>query len=108
MKDYPNREALRKAHDIYRDVMRPFIVRCLKRVQGEKVEDLIRDSLPYEEEERFEEDLQKHNENIEAAIDINHFPHIIRKYWHRNGLLPKNVLQISQIYWNQRRQRTLN
>ena len=99
MKDYPNREALRKAHDIYRDVMRPFIVRCLKRVQGEKVEDLIRDSLPYEEEERFEEDLQKHNENIEAAIDINHFPHIIRKYWHRNRAFSQQFNSNSKVQY---------
>ena len=100
MKDYPNREALRKAHDIYRDAMRPFIVRCLKRVQGEKVEDLIRDSLPYEEEEeRFEEDLQKHNENIEAAIDINHFPHIIRKYWHRNRAFSQQFNSNSKVQY---------
>ena len=75
MTKYPNREALRKAHDIYRDAMRSFIIRCLRKVQGERVEDLIQDALSYEEVE--------HNGNIEAAIDINHFPHIIRKYWHR-------------------------
>ena len=76
MTKYPNREALRKAHDIYRDAMRSFIIRCLRKVRGEQVEDLIRDSLSYEETE--------HNGNIEAAIDIKHFPHIIRKYWHRD------------------------
>ena len=82
MTKYPNRAALYEAHNIYRDAMRLFIVRCLKRVRGERVEDLIRDSLPDPEVEQFESDLQKHNGNIEAAIDIKHFPHIIGKYWH--------------------------
>ena len=42
MTKYPNREALRKAHDIYRDAMREFIFQYLeKRVKGETVNDLI-------------------------------------------------------------------
>jgi len=81
MKDYPNREALRKAHDIYRDVMRPFIVRCLKRIQGATVEELVRDSLDNHRIEQFEQDLQRSNGSIEAAIDISIFPNIIGKYW---------------------------
>ena len=81
MTKYPNREALRKAHDIYRDAMRSFIVRCLKRVQGEKVEDLIQDSLNDWEVEQFKQDLQQYNRKPEASIDIKNFPNIIRKYW---------------------------
>lgn len=84
MMKYLNRAALYEAHNIYRDAMREFIIRCLKKVRGERVEDLIRDSLPYKEVEQFKEDLREHNGNIEAAIDIKHFPYIIRKYWHRN------------------------
>lgn len=99
MKDYPNREALRKAHDIYRDAMRSFIVRCLRKVRGEQVEDLIRDSLPYEEVERFKEDLRKHDRNIEAAIDINHFPHIIRKYWHRDRVFSQQFNSNSKVQY---------
>ena len=82
MKDYPNREALRKAHDIYRDAMRPFIVQCLKRVKGENIEDLIRYSLDDWGREKFEQSLQGSDESIEAAIDIGDFPHIIGKYWY--------------------------
>ena len=81
MTKYPNREALRKAHDIYRDAMRPFIIRCLKRIQGTTIEKLIRDSLDNHEVERFEQDLQRSNGSIEAAIDISNFPNIIRRYW---------------------------
>ena len=88
MTKYPNREALRKAHDIYRDAMRPFIVRCLKRVLGEKVEDLILDFLDDLRVEQFERDLQQNSGSIEttvqATIDIKDFPHIIKKYWHRD------------------------
>ncbi|MDE0425985.1 MAG: hypothetical protein OXN25_14100 [Candidatus Poribacteria bacterium] len=84
MTKYPNREALRKAHDIYRDAMRPFIVRCLNRIQGAKVEDLIRDSLDDWGEEQFERDLQRYNGNLESLIDIRNFPNIIGKYWYRD------------------------
>ena len=83
MTKYPNREALRKAHDIYRDAMRKFITRCLKRIQGATVEELVRDSLGNHEIEQFEQNLQQRNGNIEATIDINNFPNIIRRYWKR-------------------------
>lgn len=99
MTKYPNREALRKAHDIYRDAMRPFIIRCLRKVRGEQVEDLIRDSLPYEDVERFKEDLREHNGNIEAAIDINHFPHIIREYWHRDRVFSQQFNSNSKVQY---------
>ena len=99
MTKYPNREALRKAHDIYRDAMRPFIIRCLRKVRGDRVENLIRDSLSNEEGERFEEDLQEHNENIEAAIDIKHFPHIIRKYWHRDRAFSQQFNSNSKVHY---------
>ena len=36
----PNEDALRQAIDIYRDAMRPFIVRQLRRVRGAKVEEV--------------------------------------------------------------------
>ena len=52
MTKYPNREALRKAHDIYRDAMREFICQYLaNRVQDETVEDLIMRALNREEHE---------------------------------------------------------
>lgn len=84
MTKYPNREALRKAHDIYRDAMRQFVVRCLKRVRGERIEDLILNSLDSWEKKQFKQDLQKY-ESPEASIDIDHFPKIIRRYWSRDS-----------------------
>ncbi|MDE0088638.1 MAG: hypothetical protein OXU23_23155 [Candidatus Poribacteria bacterium] len=56
----PNQDALYQALNIYRDAMRPFILRNLKTVRGLSPED------------RFQN---------EADIDIGDFPHLFRKYW---------------------------
>ena len=57
----PNQDALYQALNIYRDAMRPFILRNLKTVQGLAPED------------RFQN---------EADIDFSDFPHLFRRYWH--------------------------
>ena len=57
----PNQDALYQALNIYRDAMRPFILRNLKTVQGLAPED------------RFQN---------EADIDFGDFPHLFRRYWH--------------------------
>ena len=57
----PNQDALYQALNIYRDAMRPFILRNLKTVQ---------DLAP---EDRFQN---------EADIDIGNFPYLFREYWH--------------------------
>ena len=79
MKDRPNRDALSNALDIYRDAMRPFIVRCLKRVQGMRVEDAISESL-YGKRELFLQNLDRSG-NVEDAIDINDFPNLVIRKW---------------------------
>ena len=56
----PNQDALYQALNIYRDAMRPFILRNLKKVHNLAPEDRI--------------------EN-EAAIDIGDFPHLFRRHW---------------------------
>ena len=56
----PNQDALYQALNIYRDAMRPFILRNLKTVHGLAPED------------RFQN---------EADIDIANFPHLLRRYW---------------------------
>lgn len=78
--DRPNRDALNSALDIYRDAMRSFIVRCLKKAQGTQVEDVIRDALNDRQAEQFNQNLRQ-NDNIEAAIDINDFPPLISRNW---------------------------
>ena len=78
--DRPNRDALFNALDIYRDAMRPFIVRCLKRVRGTQVEDAISESLNERQRDQFLQNLDQSG-NVEDAIDINDFPNLISRKW---------------------------
>ena len=57
----PNQDALYQALNIYRDAMRPFILKNLKAVQDLAPED--------------------HFQN-KADIDIGNFPYLFREYWH--------------------------
>ncbi len=77
---YPNRDALREANDLYLDAMRPFVVHYLKRIPGEKVENLIKDVLTNEQSNKFRQILDETND-IESAIDFSYFPLIIRDNW---------------------------
>ncbi|MYA56232.1 DUF4268 domain-containing protein [Candidatus Poribacteria bacterium] len=70
MKDYPNEEALRKAHRIYLDAMREFIHKCLESVPGTTPKELIMMALDCEPRNDFE-----------VEIEINNIPHLIREYW---------------------------
>ena len=76
----PNEDALRQAVDIYRDAMRPFIVRQLKRVRGASVEELIGRGLGDRQADEFYRRLSE-NSDIESAIDLNYFPKVIRDNW---------------------------
>ena len=78
--EYPNRDALRDANDIYLDTMRPFIIHHLKQVQGEKVENLIEDALDPGQADKFWEKLDE-EDDIESAIDFSYFPQIIQRQW---------------------------
>ena len=79
----PNRDALQKALDIYRDAMRPFLVRCLRQVRGMNVEDVINRSLGNRRADEFERALTRSTGNVESAIDINDFPTLVSRNWHR-------------------------
>lgn len=76
----PNRDALRKALDIYYDAIRPFIVRILKSVPGQQAEDLIANALR-RNADRFWQDLHEYDGDLEAAIDTGDIPEIIRGNW---------------------------
>ena len=67
MAKYPNRAALYEAHNIYRDIMRGFVVRCLKKIQGTTPEKELCRILKLEL-----------IDDPKVAIDINDFPRIIR------------------------------
>ena len=80
MTDRPNKRALVDALDIYRDSMRPFIVRHLKRVPGGKVKDLIEAALQDDPYNYFEKNLND-GRSLEDAIDVDDFPRIVKAYW---------------------------
>ncbi len=77
----PNMDALRQAIDIYRDAMRQFIVRQLKRVQGAGVEELIERALRDWQADEFSRRLDE-NDDIESALDFNYFQFVVREHWH--------------------------
>ena len=77
----PNRAVLIEALDVYRDAMRHFIVRVMKRVKGKGIEDAIYDSLSSWRADEFERHLLNNGYNVEGAIDIGDFPHLIRRNW---------------------------
>ena len=77
----PIKKALGDALDIYRDAMRPFVIRNLKRVPGKNLEDAIGAVLRDGQYNRFRENLQD-GRSVEDAIDIGEFPQLIHRYWH--------------------------
>ena len=77
----PNRDALQQALDIFREAMRPFIVRTLKTARGAQVEDLIEDALSHTQAIQFRQNLSKPGYDVQSAIDIGYFPQIVTRNW---------------------------
>ena len=76
----PNRDALDKAIGVYRDAVRPFIVRTLKaNVKGATVEEAIRHALKDRSRGQFDASLKANGGNAAAAIDVNDFPQIVQR-----------------------------
>ena len=67
---YPNRDALREAHDVYLDAMYLFVSKCLDKIQGTTAEELISDALR----------LESHRD-IEEEIEISDIAYLVRTYW---------------------------
>ena len=79
--DRPNKDAINKAIDIYRDAMRPFIVRSLRGIRGQRLEDVIYRSLNPNQQSQFQSNMTRNSGNVEAAIDVGDFPHLISRNW---------------------------
>ena len=75
----PNKEAIIKAAEIFRDAMRPIITRTLRQVRGRTLEDTIRYSLPSRQQDDFSRSLRNYPRDIEGAIDIAMVPLIVSK-----------------------------
>jgi len=79
-RERPNRDALSDALDIYRDAMRPFVIRCLRRIPGRQVEETIAAALNPQQVKQFRRNLQR-TRSVEDAIDINDFPLLVTQNW---------------------------
>ena len=80
MADRPNKKALDEALDLYRDAMRPFIVRHLKKVRGQTVEECVKTALRDFQVSRFEQNIRD-GRAVQSAIDVNDFLPIVHTYW---------------------------
>lgn len=76
----PNKDALIKVIDIYRDAMRPFLVHHLRQVPGKRVEDAIRQALRDNQANQFDQNL-RNGRSIEESIDVNDFPELVKYHW---------------------------
>ena len=85
MDSWPNQEALNRALNIYRTYMRAFIVFHLKKIPGEKVKDVVIDSMnkakQYNRVDEIKRVLRQSDRDIESIIDINDFPHLVNRNW---------------------------
>ena len=79
----PNYQALDDALAIYRDEMRPFIIRNLKRVPGKDVETAIKAALRDASYNQYEANRQS-GLSVDDALDIGDFLPLVRAYW-RDG-----------------------
>ena len=95
----PNRDALQQALDIFRDAMRPFIVRTLKTARGAQVEDLIEDSLSHTQASQFRQNLNRPGYTVEAAIDIGYFPQIVTRNWETFGRRLSQDRSVGDALW---------
>ena len=78
--DRPNYRALNDALSIYRDEMRPFIVRNLKRVPGKDVETAIKMALRDGQYNQYDAN-RKSGIGVDDALDIGDFLPLVRAYW---------------------------
>ena len=76
----PNKNAVTDATDIYRDAMRPFTLRSLKRIRGMNAETAIRAALRDNQLIQFERNLAD-GRAVEDSIDISDIAQIIRRHW---------------------------
>ncbi len=95
MNERPNKKALVDALDIYRDAMRLFIVRRLKRVPGKKAESLVKVALRDDRYNHFEQSMHE-GRSVGEAIDTSDFPRLVKIYWQnvfRDAFKPRSEVR---------------
>ncbi len=82
MPQTPNIAVLNDALTVYRDEMRVFIPKALKRIQGRgNLQTLVSDAMHRDRASQFNRTLLENGGNVGAALDIGDFPDIVRTYW---------------------------
>ena len=76
----PNKEALIRVIDIYRDAMRPFLIHHLRQVPGRRVEEAIKQALRDNQVNQFDQNIRD-GRSVDESIDINDFPELVRIHW---------------------------
>ena len=95
----PNKEALIRVIDIYRDAMRPFLIHHLRQVPGRRVEEAIRQALRGIQVSQFEDNL-RNGRTVEESIDVNDFPELVRVYWRDifSKIFPRDRVVQNRLY----------
>ena len=78
---YPVKAMLSDALDIYADAVRPFAVRCMRRIKGSRVEDAIADALNDRRRPEFLNAVHG-GEDPAGALEIADIPWLVRRRWH--------------------------
>ena len=78
---HPNQNAFQQGIDIYRDAMRDFIFRCMRKKRGVSLEEGIRNSLVDGQLPHFDESLRNNGNDVKAAIDTGFIPLIVGRNW---------------------------
>jgi len=77
----PNQAVLIEALDEFRDAMRLFIVRIMRRIWGKTIKNAIYESVSSQQASDFKTNLHNNDGSIESALDIRDFPDIIIENW---------------------------
>ena len=88
MKERPNRDALNRAVDIFRDAMRPFIVLNMMEAHSDREKEAILESLQGGRRDDVEWSLEQ-GKSVEDSIDVGDLPHIVRKDENWSGVFRK-------------------
>ncbi len=78
---YPNRDALQKGINIYRDRMSEFVAYVLRQKQGSRLEKTVASSLTDRQRQSFADKMQKHSGDVRRSIEIGFIPNLVERNW---------------------------
>ena len=77
---YPVKAKLQEALDIYMDAVRPFAVRCMRRLKGMSIEDAIADALSDRRKPEFRQAVRDGGD-LAGALEIADITWLVRRRW---------------------------